>query len=76
MENLERKVLDQVVKGTDYSVIVRPNAENEVVMSLDQFNSLMETFYLLKSPANLAHLSKSIKQYCAGKTKRRELIGD
>jgi antitoxin YefM len=31
-------------------------------MSLDQFNGLMETVHLLKSPANAAHLEKSIEQ--------------
>ena len=35
---------------------------------------LMETVYLLKSPANAAHLAKSIAQYKAGKTVTRELI--
>jgi antitoxin YefM len=45
-------------------------------MSLDQFNSLMETVHLLKSPANAAHLAKSIKQYHSGKTISRELIDD
>jgi antitoxin YefM len=35
-------------------------------MSLDHYNGLMETVHLLKSPANVAHLSKSIKQYRAG----------
>ena len=30
------------------------------VMSLDQFNGLMETVHLLKSPANTTHLAQSI----------------
>jgi antitoxin YefM len=33
-----------------------------LVMSLDYFNSLLETVYLLKSPANAAHLARSIEQ--------------
>ena len=37
------------------------------MMSLDTFNSLMETVHLLKSPANAAHLAKSIDQYRKGK---------
>ncbi len=76
MENLEKKVLDQDVKDIDSSITFRCNEEGEVVMSLDQFTSLMETLYLLKSPANAARLSKSIKQYRAGKTKRHGLIDD
>lgn len=34
----------------------------------------METLYLLKSPANAAHLAKSIAQYQAGETIVRGLI--
>ncbi|MFT7177556.1 MAG: antitoxin YefM [Halioglobus sp.] len=45
-------------------------------MFLHQFNSLMEAVHLLKSPANAAHLAKSIKQYRSGKTASRELIDD
>ncbi|MFP3409675.1 type II toxin-antitoxin system Phd/YefM family antitoxin, partial [Pseudomonas sp. SIMBA_065] len=48
--------------------------DDAVVMSLDYYNSLMETVYLLKSPANAAHLADSIAQYKAGQTVTRELI--
>ncbi|KZZ19337.1 prevent-host-death protein, partial [Oleiphilus sp. HI0080] len=65
--NQLKSVLDQVVDDADYTVITRRDAEDAVVMSLDQFNGLMETVHLLKSPANAAHLSKSIQQYRAGK---------
>lgn len=74
--NTLKKVLDDVVKDADYTVITRRDAEDAVVMSLDHFNSLMETVHLLKSPANAAHLAKSIKQYRAGKTKERDLADD
>lgn len=36
-------------------------------------NSLMETLHLLQSPANAAHLAKSIKQLRSGKAKKLEL---
>jgi len=74
--NRLKSVLDQVVADADYTVISRRDADDAVVMSLDQFNSLMETVHLLKSPANAAHLAKSIKQYRSGKVKENALIDD
>jgi antitoxin YefM len=74
--NQLKSVLDQVVDDADYTVITRRDAEDAVVMSLDQFNGLMETVHLLKSPANAAHLNKSIQQYRAGKTEEHGLLDD
>ena len=73
--NLKR-VLDQVVDDADYTIITRRDAEDAVVMSLEQFNGLMETVHLLKSPANAAHLARSIEQYRSGKAEIHELIDD
>lgn len=69
-----KAVLDQVVDDADYTVISRRDADDAVVMSLEQFNGLMETVHLLKSPANAAHLAKSIKQFHQGKAKVRDLV--
>ena len=74
--NRLKTVLDEVVDDRDYTIISRRDAEDAVVMSLEQFNSLMETVHLLKSPANVAHLEKSIKQYQSGKTVQRKLVDD
>lgn len=69
-------VLDHVVEDADYTIIKRRDAEDAVVMSLDTFNSYLETFYLLKSPANAGHLSKSIDQYQRGQVYKRDLINE
>jgi antitoxin YefM len=74
--NRLKSILDQVVNDADYTVIARRDAEDAVVMSLDQFNSLMETVHLLKSPANAAHLAKSIKQYRSGQVESYSLVDD
>ena len=71
-----KSILDQVADDVDYTVISRRDSEDAIVMSLDTFNSIMETFHLLKNPANAKHLSKSIKQYQKGQIKDRELIND
>lgn len=71
-----KSVLDQVVDDADYTIISRRDSEDAVVMSLEQFNGLMETVHLLKSPANAIHLEKSIEQYRTGKTSTHGLLDD
>lgn len=71
-----KAVLDRVVQDTDYTIITRRDAEDAVVMSLEFFNSLLETVHLLKSPANAAHLERSIAQFKQGKVVERHLLDD
>ncbi|MBV7582142.1 type II toxin-antitoxin system prevent-host-death family antitoxin [Pseudomonas sp. PDM33] len=71
-----KKVIDDVVDDSDYTVISRRDAPDAVLLSLDSFNSLMETVHLLKSPANAAHLARSLAQMESGKTVVRELVDD
>jgi len=66
-----KSVLDQVVNDADCTVITRRDSEDAIVMPLDFYNSLMETVYLLKSPANAEHLRTSIEQYLTGFWSRR-----
>jgi antitoxin YefM len=71
-----KTVLDRVVADADYTILTRRDAEDVVVMSLESFNSLMETVHLLKSPANAAHLERSISQFKQGKAVVRDLLDD
>ena len=64
-----KQVIDQVVADQDVAIISRRDGKGAVLMSLDTYNSMMETFHLLKSPANVKHLEKSLKQYPQGQTK-------
>jgi antitoxin YefM len=74
--NQLKTVLDQVAEDAEYTIITRRDAEDAVVMSLGQFNSLMETVHLLKSPANAAHLANSISQYRSGSAQEQALLND
>ena len=65
-----------MVNDADTTIITRRDAEDAVVMSLDYYNSLMETVYLMRSPANAEHLNKSIAQYRAGQAQPRELMDE
>jgi len=71
--NSLKSVLDRVTADSDCTVITRRDSEDAVVMSLDYFNGLMETVHLLSSPANVAHLQKSIEQYRAGDVTARDM---
>ncbi|MFM7786000.1 MAG: type II toxin-antitoxin system Phd/YefM family antitoxin [Gammaproteobacteria bacterium] len=68
-----KQLIDEVVDDADIAVITRRDAPDAVVMSLDTFNSWQETVHLLKTPANAAHLAKSIAQLRAGRTRARPL---
>ena len=57
-----KAVLDRVDADADVTLITRRHAKGAVVMSLDTYNSLMETVHLLRSPANAAHLQRSLEQ--------------
>jgi antitoxin YefM len=72
--NSLKAVLDRVVEDADYTIVTRRDADDVVVMSLESFNSLMETVHLLKSPANAAHLARSIAQFKAGTVVERDLL--
>ena len=71
--NSLKTVIDQVINDADVTVIARRDAPDAVLMSLDTFNSLMETVHLLKSTANASHLAQSIAQYRQGNTTTRSL---
>lgn len=72
--NSLKTLINQVIDDADYTVITRRDAPDAVVMSLDTFNSLMETVHLLKSPANAAHLAKSIAQHRQSQTVNKALV--
>jgi antitoxin YefM len=64
--NSLKQVIDQAAADADYTLIARRDAPDAVLMSLDTFNGLMETVHLLASPANAAHLARSIDQFRRG----------
>ena len=73
--NSLKSVLDGVVQDADVTVISRRDAEGDaVVMSLDSYNSIMETLHLTSNPANAAALAKAIAQDKAGQAQDRQLL--
>lgn len=57
-------------------IIKRSKGRGTVMISLDEYNSLMETVHLLSSKANADRLYESIQQMKDGKTVSKGLIDD
>jgi antitoxin YefM len=74
--NSLKSVLDSVNDNADVTIINRRDAGNAVVMSLDHYNSIIETLYLMQNPANAAYLMESIAQFKAGKATAKKLVKD
>jgi len=68
--------MDKVFQDNAPLIITRKNNENVVLVSVAEYNSLIETNYLLSNEANADHLKKSIAQHKSGKIKTRELYGE
>lgn len=69
-----KSVLDTVHEDADVTVISRRDGADAVVMSLDHYQSIMETMHLLSTPANAAAMARAVQQDRAGQAVRRELI--
>lgn len=54
--------MEQVCDSHEPLIITRSKAEPVVMLSLHDYNSLLETAYLLGNPANAHHLQKSFQQ--------------
>ncbi len=69
-----KKYLDSVYRDHEPLIVTRKNNENVVILSVDDYNSLNETQYLMSSKANVEHLQKSLAQLREGKGEEKELI--
>jgi len=68
-----KEYLDRVLDNQEAIVISRPKKNNVVVISLEEYESLRETSYLLSSPKNAARLHESLQQLQEGKVVRKIL---
>jgi len=62
-----KSLFDDVYHNYEDVIVNRKNSENIVIISLDKYNSMNETEYLMRSPANRKHLMESIKQIEEGR---------
>lgn len=69
-----KKFLDDVEQNNEILIIKRGTGKGAVLISLNEYNSIMETMHLLSSKANADRLYESIKQMKNGKVVRKDLI--
>jgi antitoxin YefM len=64
-----RTLIRDVCENSEPAVIVdKESPEQAVLISLEEYRSLEETAYLLRSPANRAHLEEALQQVRENKT--------
>lgn len=68
------KTMDEVCERHEPLIITRNGQDSVVMLSLEDFNSLEETAYLLRSPKNAKRLLESIADLERGRGSERELI--
>ncbi len=71
-----KDVLDRVTNDVNCTVVVRRDGDDAVIMFKSHYDSIMETLYLMRSPANAQRLNyyflsislliNSSKSYCFG----------
>jgi len=67
------EVLDSVVNDHEEVIITRAGRDPVVIVSLDDYQSLKETAYLLRSPENARRLLTSIERLESGQGVVRDL---
>lgn len=72
-ENLAHTITS-VCENHDPVIITKKGTDAVVMMSLEDYESMAETTYLLRSPKNARRLLESIQQLDQGKGTERKLV--
>lgn len=64
-----KSYIDSVIEDYDTVIITRGGGTGVVLMSLDEYNSIKETEYLMESPETVKRIKAAEKEICEGKGK-------
>ncbi len=67
------KYMDEVCDNRDALHVTRQNARSVVMLSEEDYEGILETMHLLRSPSNAARLLRSVKEADAGLLEEHEL---
>ena len=68
------KTMEKVCRDRAPVIVTRRTSNSVVIMSLEDYEALEETAYLLRSPKNARRLIESVAQLENGKGTERELL--
>jgi antitoxin YefM len=68
-----KQTMDDVCRDHEPAIITRQRGDAVVMLSLDDFNSMEETLYLLGTAGNAKRLRESIALHKAGKAFTKEI---
>lgn len=71
-----KSFLDKVFINHSPLFVTRTNGEDVVVLSKADYESMQETFHLLKNPNNASRLLEGIAEYEKGLGKERKLMDE
>ena len=67
-----RSYLDGVINNTDTVVISRENGTAAVIISMDEYNAIKETEYIMQSPATMEAIRRASDELDSGESVRQE----
>lgn len=71
LRNQLSDVMNQVCQDHDPVIITRQKNPSVVVMSLEDYNAIIETAYLLQSPKNAERLNQAVKDFNLNKNYKK-----
>ena len=66
-----RSYLDVVINDADTVVISRENGTAAVIISMDEYNAIKETEYIMQSPATMEAIRRAADELDRGETVRQ-----
>lgn len=65
-----KSLIDKVNDDSDVILVTTKDNKNAVLLAEDDYNSMVESLYLISQPANARHLEESIQQLNAGENRK------
>lgn len=70
------KTMDRVCEDHSPLIITRQKESSVVMLSLEDYQALAETAYLLRNPKNARRLLTAVEELAGGKGKAHKLVED